>query len=60
METVADVGGAMRGMEEVRVSPRSFRPTGGSYLNRATNAPNLPGETPDRTALSLFKQKRFC
>lgn len=36
MEPVADVGGAMRGMEEVRVSRRFFRPTGGSYFKGAT------------------------
>lgn len=56
VETVADVGGAMRGMEEVRVSRRFFGLVPGNYFKGATNVSTSRGKPPtERHSLYLNK-----
>lgn len=56
VETVADVGGAMRGMEEVRVSRRFSGLVRGNYFKGATNVSTSRGK-PQTERHSLYLNK---
>lgn len=53
VETVADVGGAMRGMEEVRVSRRVFGLIPGNYFKGATTVSASQGNPRQNSTLLI-------